>query len=87
MGLQDAKVLGEIIKKAIEEGQDFGRGNILEEYGDQQKRSNALMMGMIEGTWQVFRGEHPVIGRMRELGMGFINGSQTLKRIIVRIAS
>jgi 2-octaprenylphenol hydroxylase len=87
LGLKDAKALGDVIRKAIEEGQDVGRKNILEQYGEQQKRSDALMMGMIEGAWQVFRGEHPVIGRMRELGMGFINGSQWLKSIIVKMAS
>jgi len=86
LGFSDARVLSEVIKQAIESGEEFASHQVLSRYQRRRKAENLGMMGVMEGFKRLFGSEEPSLTWLRNTGMNLADQTPLIKRQLMRQA-
>jgi len=86
LGFSDAKVLGQEIRRAHDQGLSIGDLRILQRYQRARKGHNLGMMWAMEGFKRLFATQALPIRWLRNVGMSGLDRSATLKQHIMRSA-
>ena len=82
-GFLDARALAAVIATAIEDGEDLGDPRVLGRYARARQAENALMGAALDGIFRIFTDERELVRRGRRLGLGLVNRSRGLKRLLI----
>ena len=85
LGLQDVATLLDVVA-AREPFRDIGDLALLRRYARARAEAVALMRTTTDGLARLFAAEDPLVKRVRNLGLAFVNQVQPLKRALVRRA-
>lgn len=82
-GFLDALALAAVIGAAVQDGEDPGDPRVLGRYARPRQAENALMGAALDGIFRIFTDERPLVRRGRRLGLGLVNRSRGLKRLLI----
>lgn len=86
-GLRDASALAEVVTDAMRRGEDIGAPDVLERYAG-WRRFDATMLARATDTFNtLFSNDKPGVRALRDIGMGLVNASPTLRRGFMREAA
>ncbi len=83
MGLADARYLGELLSKS---DRALGSERVLRQYERARKSENILMQRSLETIDSLFREEHQVVKKLRNIGVNMTNKTLPLKLFFMRRA-
>lgn len=69
LGFADAALLAELVLQALSEGRDLADSQLLQQYWQERKKANLLMMSAMDGFYQLFSSRWPVLRLARKLGL------------------
>ncbi|MFE8070670.1 UbiH/UbiF/VisC/COQ6 family ubiquinone biosynthesis hydroxylase [Marinobacteraceae bacterium S3BR75-40.1] len=79
LGFADAAVLADEIRRAVGRGQQPGEAAILRRYERRRKGDNLMMMAGMEGFKQLFGRDELPLRWLRNAGLRWVNGQDTVK--------
>jgi 3-demethoxyubiquinol 3-hydroxylase len=79
LGFADAKVLAELVLTAIAAGKDPADPTLLAQYEQQRKNANLLMMSAMDGFYQLFSSDWPLVRFARKAGLSLAANAGPLK--------
>ncbi len=82
-GLLDAAALVAEIEVALGAGEDPGDPGPLGRYARTRRAENALVGAALDGLYRLFTADHPLLRRGRRVGLGVVNRSGPLKRLLI----
>lgn len=85
LGLQDVATLLDVLA-ACESFRDIGDIALLRRYARARAEAVALMRATTDGLVRLFAADDPLLKRVRNIGLAFVNRAQPLKRALVRHA-
>jgi 2-polyprenylphenol 6-hydroxylase len=85
-GFLDVEALAAVIDAALAVGEDCGDPRVLGRYARERRADNALMGAALDGIWRLFTDEHEFARRGRRYGLGLVNRTGWLKRLLVQRA-
>lgn len=83
LGLQDVRVLAEVLLAARERGEDFSAEQVLSRYQRRRKGDNLSMMGLMEGFKRLFASDDLALRWVRNWGMTQVDGFRPLKHFLM----
>jgi 2-octaprenyl-6-methoxyphenol hydroxylase len=87
LGLRDVGALAEVLVDATRRGEDIGAMDVLERYQRWRRfESTALALGM-DAVNRLFSNSNPILRLARDLGMGAISATPSLRRGFIRQAA
>jgi 2-octaprenyl-6-methoxyphenol hydroxylase len=86
-GFKDVAALAEVLCNARRRGQDLGVQTALEEYQRWRRFDNAILSLATNGFNRLFSNNNPISRGLRDLGMGLINNSHSIRRAFVANAA
>ena len=86
LGLQDARMLSEVIEEAITNGEHPGDRPVLRRYERARKGANVTMLHFMTGLNRLFGADSPMLGELRRAGMRLFNVSGPVRERAVRVA-
>lgn len=86
LGLMDAAVLAEELLAGHRRGVALGDERWLARYRRRRRSDNALMLKLMDGFRLLFGSRQPGVRLIRNLGLGWVDGSAELKRLLMRQA-
>jgi 2-octaprenylphenol hydroxylase len=86
LGLADARVLAEVIEKALAAGEYPGDLPVLRRYERARKVANKSMLHFIDGLNRLFSNESAPLARLRGVGMALFNKSGPIREFAVQVA-
>ena len=86
-GFKDVAALAEVLCNARRRGQDLGVQTALEEYQRWRRFDNAILSLATNGFNRLFSNDNPISRGLRDLGMGLINNSHSIRRAFVANAA
>ena len=87
LGLRDVGALAEVLVEAARRGEEIGAADVLERYQSWRRfDTTALALGM-DGVNRLFSNDNPLLRAARDLGLGLVNASPTLRRGFIRQAA
>ena len=86
-GLRDIAALAEVTTDAFRRGEDIGAPDVLERYAS-WRRFDASMLARATDTFNtLFSNDNQAVRLVRDLGLGVVNASPTLRRGFIREAA
>ncbi|MDO6787442.1 UbiH/UbiF/VisC/COQ6 family ubiquinone biosynthesis hydroxylase [Cobetia marina] len=86
LGLMDVAVLAEELLDGHRRGVALGDERWLKRYRRRRRSDNAVMLKMMDGFRLLFGSRKPGVRLVRNLGLGWVDGSVELKRLLMRQA-
>jgi 2-octaprenylphenol hydroxylase len=86
LGLADARVLADVISRALAAGEHPGDLPILRRYERARKVANKSMLHFIHGLNRLFSNESTPLARLRGAGMALFNKSGPIREYAVQVA-
>lgn len=86
-GLRDVAALAQVLGEARQRGEDIGSEQVLHRY-QQWRRFDTATLALATDTFnRLFSNDNPVLRTVRDIGMGVVNASPTLRRAFIREAA
>lgn len=82
LGFADAALLAELVLQALAAGDDVANASLLNRYQQQRKKDNLLMMSAMDGFYQLFSSQWPVLRFARKLGLTAAANAGPLKAFV-----
>jgi len=79
LGFKDVKALQQVIASAIAEGECWHSETVLKRYENIRRKDNLLMMSAMDGLYNVFSNDLPLIKGIRNVGLFVANRIPVLK--------
>ena len=79
LGFADAALLAELVLAAVAAGRDPADTAVLQSYAAQRQRANLLMMSAMDGFYQLFSSDWPLLRLARKAGLGLAAQAGPLK--------
>ena len=86
-GLKDVAALAQLLAEARRRGQDPGSATVLDAYAQWRRFDATLLAVATDGVTRLFSNDNGPLRALRDLGMGIINRSGTLRRGFMRTAA
>lgn len=86
LGLLDAAVLAEVIRAAVENGEDPGDLRVLRRYERRQKGRNLKALLAMDALHRLFTRAGPLLAPVRASGMSLVDAAPAAKRVLMREA-
>ncbi len=80
LGLRDVAALAEVLVKAHRLGLDIGGNDVLDRYQSWRRFDTTVMALGMDAVNRLFSNDNPILRGLRDLGMGAVNASPTLRR-------
>lgn len=87
LGLQDARVLADIVCKAHHQGRSVGSLQVLKKYQRARLAENTLMQLSLDGINRLFASDLPGLAKLRQFGLQQVNRLDFLKNQLIRQAA
>ncbi len=87
LGLQDARVLADIVGKAHHQGRSVGSLQVLKKYQRARLAENTLMQLSLDGINRLFVSDLPGLAGLRQFGLQQVNRLDFLKNQLIRQAA
>ncbi len=87
LGLQDARVLADIVCKAHHQGRSVGNLHVLKKYQRARLAENTLMQLSLDGINRLFASNLPGFSKLRQFGLQQVNRLDFLKNQLIRQAA
>ena len=87
LGLRDVAALAETLVAARRRGQDIGASDVLAGYQQWRRFDTAVLAAATDGINRVFSNDNPVMRLGRDLALGLVNRTPTLRRALIREAA
>jgi 2-octaprenyl-6-methoxyphenol hydroxylase len=87
IGMRDVAALTETIVDALRLGLDIGNSVVLERYQRWRRFDGAFSATVMDGLNRLFSSDGDSLRAIRDLGMGIVDRSPALKRVLVRAAA
>ena len=79
LGFADAALLAELVLQALAAGEDLANAPMLNRYQQQRKKDNLLMMSAMDGFYQLFSSQWPLLRFARKAGLTLAANAGPLK--------
>lgn len=79
LGFADAALLAELVLQALAAGEDLANATMLNRYQQQRKKDNLLMMSAMDGFYQLFSSQWPLLRFARKAGLTLAANAGPLK--------
>ena len=86
-GLRDVAALVDVLIDARKRGEDFGGAQTLARYQSWRQFDTTKLAMATDGFNRLFSNDNPLLRTVRDLGMGAINASPSLRRAFIREAA
>lgn len=86
-GLRDVAALVEILTQANQRGEDFAALQVLERYQEWRRFDTHALVAATDLTNKLFSNDNPILRFGRDLGMGLVNATPSLRRTFMREAA
>lgn len=86
LGLMDARVLGEEIRRACREDRDWHEPAVMRRYQRRRMGPNLAMMAVMEGFRHLFADQPPPVRWLRNTGLSTVNSLPAVKNRLLREA-
>ncbi|MEM6408034.1 MAG: UbiH/UbiF/VisC/COQ6 family ubiquinone biosynthesis hydroxylase [Pseudomonadota bacterium] len=86
-GLRDASALAEVVTDAMRRGEDIGAADVLERYAGWRRFDATLLARATDAFNTLFSNDKPGLRTLRDIGMGLVNASPTLRHSFMREAA
>jgi 2-octaprenylphenol hydroxylase len=86
LGFADVASLAEVLGRARQSGRDIGDYYVLREYERWRKGENIAMQASMDAFKRLFSNSNPLLGWLRNSGLGLVNNMAPLKNRIMRQA-
>lgn len=87
LGLKDIAALTEVLATAQRRGEDIGTKPVLERYQQWRRFDTSAMAAATDGLNRLFSNDNPILRTARDLGLGAVNASPSLRRGFMRHAA
>ena len=86
-GLRDIAALSQVIKEGRDRGEDFGSEGVLNRYQEWRRFDATALPLTLDGLNKIFSNDNQFLSSFRNLGLGLVNGTPSLKRLLMREAA
>jgi len=87
LGLKDIAALAEVLALAQRRGEDIGAKQVLERYQKWRRFDTTAMAAATDGLNRLFSNDNPLLRGLRDIGLGAVNATPTLRRGFMRHAA
>lgn len=86
IGLLDAAALAEVLLEGLRRGDDIASLAVLQQYEQQRRQQNLLMMQVMDGFYRIFSNDLLPLKLLRNLGLGAAERLWPAKKSVMRFA-
>ncbi|PSL21304.1 2-octaprenyl-6-methoxyphenol hydroxylase [Shimia abyssi] len=86
-GLRDVAALADVLHEARKRGEDIASIQVLERYQEWRRFDTNALVAATDLTNKLFSNDNPILRAARDIGMGLVNATPTLRRTFMREAA
>jgi 2-octaprenyl-6-methoxyphenol hydroxylase len=86
-GLRDVAALAEVVVAARRRGEDIGQADVLARYAGWRRFDTATLAFATDTFNRLFSNDNPILRLGRDMGLGVVNATPTLRRAFMREAA
>lgn len=87
LGLRDVAALAEVLAEAARRGQDIGSQAALQSYQQWRRFDAASLAVATDGINRIFSNDNPLMRGVRDLALGAVNATPSIRRTMIRQAA
>ena len=87
LGLRDVAALAEVLVEAARRGQDIGSQTALQSYQQWRRFDTAALAVATDGINRIFSNDNPLMRSVRDLSLGAVNATPSIRRTMIRQAA
>ena len=87
LGLKDIAALVEVLADAQRRGEDIGTKPVLDRYQQWRRFDTSAMAAATDGLNRLFSNDNPILRAARDMGLGAVNATPSLRRGFMRHAA